>query len=50
MKIEVSNGEILDKMSILEIKMNKIKDEKKMANIQKEYNYLKDISKNYLMR
>jgi hypothetical protein len=44
MKIEVSNGEILDKMSILEIKMNKIKDEK-IINIQKEYNYLKDISK-----
>mgnify|MGYP001069392068 CR=1 FL=1 len=45
MNIEVSTGEILDKMSILEIKMNKIKDEKKIVNIQKEYNYLKNISK-----
>jgi len=44
MKIEVSTGEILDKMSILEIKMNKIKDETKLVNIQKEYNYLKNIS------
>ena len=44
MKIEVSNGEILDKMSILEIKMEKIKDENKFANIKKEYEYLKEIS------
>ena len=44
MKIEVSIGEILDKMSILEIKMDKIKDETKLVNIRKEYNYLKDIS------
>ena len=26
MKIEVSNGEIIDKYTILEIKLNKIKD------------------------
>lgn len=44
MKVEVSNGEILDKLSILEIKMKKIKDEIKLTNIQKEYHYLKDIS------
>ena len=44
MKIEVSIAEILDKMSILEIKMDKIKDETKLVNIRKEYNYLKDIS------
>ena len=45
MKIEVSNGEFLDKLSILEIKLEKIKDETKLKNVQKEYNYLKDISK-----
>lgn len=45
MKIEVSNGEILDKLSILEIKNNKIKDENKLKNIKKEYYYLKNISK-----
>jgi hypothetical protein len=44
MKIEVSNGEILDKLSILEIKNNKIKDENKLKNIKKEYYYLKNIS------
>lgn len=40
MKIEVSNGEILDKYTILEIKLSKIKDEKKLANVQHEYNTL----------
>jgi hypothetical protein len=41
MKIEVSNGEILDKFSILEIKLQEIKDEVKLANVQKEYDSLK---------
>lgn len=40
MKIEVSNGEILDKYSILEIKLEKIKDEAKRKNILKEYTEL----------
>lgn len=40
MKIEVSNGEIIDKYTILEIKLSEIKDEKKIANIQHEYNTL----------
>jgi peptidoglycan hydrolase CwlO-like protein len=40
MKIEVSNGEIIDKYTILEIKLSEIKDEKKLANIQHEYNTL----------
>ena len=44
MKIEVSNGEILDKLSILEIKCNKILDTSKNLLVLKEYNYLKDIS------
>ena len=42
MKVEVSDGEILDKMSILEIKLDKIENEDKLANIQKEYNTLKE--------
>ncbi len=46
MKIEVSNGEILDKLSILEIKMEKIKNKEKLINIKKEYDYLTDESKN----
>jgi len=31
MKIEVSNGEIIDKYTILEIKLSKIKDSKKSS-------------------
>jgi len=40
MKIEVSNGKIIDKYTILEIKLSKIKDAKKLKNIQHEYNTL----------
>ena len=40
MKIEVSNGEIIDKYTILEIKLSKIKDSKKIINIQHEYKTL----------
>ena len=40
MKIEVSIGEILDKISILEIKKNKIKDREKLKNINNEFNTL----------
>lgn len=37
MKIEVSNGEIADKLTIIEIKLSKIRDEAKLTNIRKEY-------------
>jgi hypothetical protein len=37
MTIEVSFGEVLDKISILAIKLNQIKDEEKLKNIQKEF-------------
>jgi hypothetical protein len=37
MKVEVSIGELVDKVSILSIKLKKIKDATKLANIQKEY-------------
>lgn len=40
MKIEVSNGEILDKLAILNIKLNKITDKTKLININNEYQYL----------
>ena len=40
MKIEVSNGELLDKISILELKMLKIKDKEKLDNILTEFNSL----------
>ena len=38
MKIEVSNGEIIDKLTIIQIKLERIKDEAKLKNLQKEYN------------
>lgn len=40
MKIEVSNGEIIDKYTILTIKLQEIKDEAKLANVQNEYDSL----------
>ena len=43
MKIEVSNGEIFDKLSILEVKSQKITDATKLEHVSKEYNYLKEV-------
>ena len=43
MKIEVSHGEIVDKLSILNIKKDNIMDEIKLININKEYLYLHEI-------
>ena len=43
MKIEVSNGEIIDKLTILKIKLDQITDAEKLVNIQKEYDYLRGI-------
>ena len=43
MKIEVSIGEIVDKLSILQIKTSFIKDVEKLNNVKKEYDYLYDI-------
>jgi hypothetical protein len=43
MKIEVSIGEIVDKLSILQIKTEEIKDESKLKNVKTEYDYLYDI-------
>ena len=43
MKIEVSIGEIVDKLSILKIKQDNINDEFKLINIKNEYFYLHEI-------
>lgn len=40
MKIEVSNGEIIDKLTIIQIKLERIKDKAKLANLQREYDEL----------
>jgi len=43
MKIEVSTGEIVDKLSILQIKKLNILEEDKLINIKKEFDYLLNI-------
>ena len=40
--VEVSVGELFDKISILEIKKDKIKDKEKLKYIVNEYNLLKE--------
>jgi hypothetical protein len=40
MKIEVSNGELADKISILSIKLQKVQSKEKLVNIRKEYEIL----------
>jgi len=48
MKIEVSNGEIIDKLTIVQIKLERIKDEAKLKNLRKEYDELKKVSESIL--
>ncbi|MBS3741836.1 MAG: hypothetical protein KGY75_01670 [Candidatus Cloacimonetes bacterium] len=40
MKIEVSIGELVDKVSILNIKKEKFEDTRKLENVKKEFNIL----------
>ena len=37
MKVEVSNGELLDKLTILELKLSNITDKQKLINVNKEH-------------
>lgn len=48
MKIEISIGEIVDRLSILQIKKENINDFEKLENINKEYIYLHQIVFSYL--
>jgi hypothetical protein len=41
MTIEVSNGEIIDKLTIIQIKLERISDESKLINLRKEFDILK---------
>lgn len=45
---EVSPGELLDKISILEIKRERIRDEHKLNHIQLELDVLKEVWSNHL--
>ena len=44
MKVEVSNGELLDKLTILELKLTNIADVQKLINIQKEHDELSPLA------
>jgi len=41
LKIDVSIGELVDKVTILSIKLEKFSDQQKKANVEKEYNILR---------
>ena len=45
---EISPGELLDKISILEIKLVKIKDQKSLEKVNKEYESLIEVKKLYI--
>jgi len=40
MKVEVSTGELVDKVTILEIKLERITDPRKLDNVRREYDLL----------
>ncbi len=44
MKVEVSSGELLDKLTILELKLTNITDVQKLSNIQKEHDELNPLA------
>lgn len=48
MKIEVSNGEIIDKLTIIQIKLERITDKAKLVNLKKEYDELTSVSSSIL--
>lgn len=48
MKVEISDGELLDKISILQIKSERIADESKLKNIRTEYEELTRIGSKLL--
>ena len=47
MKIEVSNGELFDKLTILEIKLSKITDKDKLDNLMTEWEYINSQTLSY---
>ena len=46
---EISPGELIDKITILEIKMERIKDDTKLKNIQKEWDSLNQSRTNEIL-
>ncbi|MEA1887390.1 MAG: DUF6165 family protein [Bacteroidota bacterium] len=50
MKIEVSNGEIIDKLTIIEIKLGRIRDKVKLENLRKELEVLEKAAEKIISR
>ena len=48
--VPISVGELIDKITILEIKSIKIKDPKKKINVEKELNLLRDVLKKIILK
>ena len=46
MKVDISNGELIDKITILEIKMDRIKEESRLTNVQNELYILQKLEFN----
>ena len=40
MKIDISNGELMDRISILELKLLNVKDPDKLANVERQFSAL----------
>ena len=45
---EISVGELIDKITILEIKKNKISDQEKLADVEKELSSLNQTMKKFI--
>lgn len=43
MLVEISKAELIDKITILEIKMDKIKNEERLVNVKKELDILREL-------
>jgi hypothetical protein len=50
MKIEVSNGEIADKLTITELKLERIKDPEKLRNLKKEHLILEEALASFMIK
>jgi len=48
MKIEVSNGEIIDKLTIISIKLERIRDSAKRENLQREFEILSEAAQSIM--
>lgn len=48
--VEIAPGELIDKITILEIKLENIRDEGKLLNIKHEYAILTDVLRRELVR